>query len=661
LPHRRAALAALGVVLAVLAGWLGAQPAGAAARARAAGTCPKPPGYTSQRVKVPLDRTGRDKGSVSLCVQRKPASGRRTSALFFLAGGPGQSATVALTDQASTRANLTGLLGPALRTRDLVVYDQRGTGRSGNLRCFDDLGDEDPVAKCAAQLGKARSHFTTPDSVEDIEAVRRKLGVDKIALIAVSYGTKVAEAYALKYPQRVERLILDSILVPEGPDAFSRDETVAIPRVLAGACGTGCAAFSADPAADLHELVTRMATKPLRGSVTGAYGDRERGSISRSELLGLIVAGDFDPFIRADLPAAVRSALDGDSVPLLRLAGEPPDSLGSEGEAPPSDTPEFSDALFLATTCEETELPWPRTTTSAATRRRDAKAYANGRPESDFYPFDRATGLASEPIADCDAWPQAPAAPVYGPGPSPDVPALLVGGEDDVRTSIEQLRTMATRLPGARSLTVAATGHSVLFRRPARPQIGCARRALRAFFADRPVPARCDGPRPFGVQSPTPRTLAAVTPPLGTDPAAGRSLVAAALAISDAIRQSRRFDLFGDDLSSARITEGGLRSGRAIVVIRAAKGGEVAVESLELRSNAAVEKVTVTGTLKVRSGDLRGTVSVGGPERGRLTLAGGTLSGTLGGTRVSAPFAPPLAAAAATPGEAPTSAQPGAR
>jgi hypothetical protein len=220
---------------------------------------------------------------------------------------------------------------------------------------------------------------------------------------------------------------------------------------------------------------------------------------------------------------------------------------------------------------------------------------------------------------------------------------------------------MATRIPGAQPLTVAATGHSVLFRRPVRPQIGCARRALREFFADRPVPARCDGPRPFAVEPPPPATLAAVSPPAGLDPAAGRSLAAAALAISDAISQSRRFDLFAARLRRTRVTEGGLRSGRAIVRIETASGGRIAVTALDLRSYTEVPGVAVTGKLADRGGALRGTVNVGGPRRGKLTLGGGTLSGTLGGTRVSMPFGPPLAAAAAAPPEAPAPAQPGAR
>jgi pimeloyl-ACP methyl ester carboxylesterase len=636
LRQRRAVLPALcGVALAAIV-------APPAAPAGAASTCPAPPGYTAQRVKVPLDRSGRDKGTISLCVQRKPASGKRTGALFFLAGGPGQSATVALTDETSSRQNTNSLLGGALKTRDLVVFDQRGTGRSGNLRC-----SNESIARCARSLGKGRTNFTTPDSVEDIEAIRRKLGVPKVVLMGVSYGTKVAEAYALRYPKRVERLVLDSILVPEGPDALSRDETLAIPRLLNQACAEGrCASFTSDPAADLHELVTRMAKKPLRGKVVDAYGERDDATLSRSDLLGLIISGDFDEFVRGALPAAVRAALDGDPTPLLRMTSTSVDILGPIADGPPpGPTPEFSDALFVATTCEETSLPWP-STASPADKRRAAATFVKGRPASDFYPFDAATALTSEPIADCDEWPGSSTPPKLGAGPYPNVPSLLVGGEDDVRTSIEQLQTMATRLPGATTLTVAATGHSVLFRRPVRPQIACARVALRAFFAGKPVPARCDGPRPFLPEPPPPPTLAAVSPPAGLDPAAGRSLAAVALTVADAMRQARRVDLAGVRLDFALVTTGALRGGRAVVATRLAKGGEIAIETLELRSAAGVTGVPVTGKLEVRSGALRGTLTVGGPEQGTVTLRDGTLGGTLGGNAVSMPFAPPIAAAA---------------
>ena len=204
-------------------------------------------------------------GTVKLHVERLKARGTRTGALITLAGGPGQSATPFLIDWAST-------FFAAGRSRDLVVFDQRGTGLSGALRCPQltvpvsrtPVGQADRAAACAQTLGSRRAFYTTRDSVEDIEAVRQAIGVEKIALFGVSYGTKVALAYAARYPQRIERLVLDSVVEPTGPGAFSQESLAAIPRVLRTLCLKGCEDITPDPVADVAALVQRMRTRGLR-------------------------------------------------------------------------------------------------------------------------------------------------------------------------------------------------------------------------------------------------------------------------------------------------------------------------------------------------------------------------------------------------------------
>ncbi len=131
-------------------------------------------------------------GQLTLRVQRlrsriRPARG----AVFVLAGGPGQSATNAFGGDAA------GLLYAAYRSRDAIVFDQRGTGRSGALRCpslerSDLLDATEASARCAADLGTRRGFYRTADSVEDMELLRRELGVERIAIYGTSYGTKVA-------------------------------------------------------------------------------------------------------------------------------------------------------------------------------------------------------------------------------------------------------------------------------------------------------------------------------------------------------------------------------------------------------------------------------------------------------------------------------------
>ena len=178
----------------------------------------------------------------------------------MLAGGPGQSATQAF------EGDGLGVLSPAFRRRDLIVFDQRGTGRSGLLRCRalerSNLFDAGRAAGvCAQRLGARRFHYTSRDSVEDIEALRAQLGIDRIALYGTSYGVKVALGYALTYPAHVERLVLDSVLDVDGPDPFYGPTLEALPRVLRALCRAGCSSFTADPLEDLRRLVRRMGTR----------------------------------------------------------------------------------------------------------------------------------------------------------------------------------------------------------------------------------------------------------------------------------------------------------------------------------------------------------------------------------------------------------------
>ncbi len=101
-------------------------------------------------------------------------------------------------------------LAPALTRYRLAVLDQRGTGRSGLLRCpalqkLTTLAPFTPqgIADCATTIGPRRAFYGTIDTVDDLEALRKALGVRRIALMGVSYGTYVATQYARVHPDRV--------------------------------------------------------------------------------------------------------------------------------------------------------------------------------------------------------------------------------------------------------------------------------------------------------------------------------------------------------------------------------------------------------------------------------------------------------------------------
>ena len=178
--------------------------------------------------------------------------------LVDLTGGPGQGG-VAFVPRARQR------MRPLLRDYRLVMLDQRGTG-AGALRCpalqramgTSDLTVPPPgsVEACARTLGPRRRFYSTADTVADLEALRVALGADKLTLDGVSYGTFVAERYAIAHPDRVARLVLDSVVPAAGLDALEVD--------------------------GMHETARVLRARLPRAALPGRPGGRPRGGRARA-------------------------------------------------------------------------------------------------------------------------------------------------------------------------------------------------------------------------------------------------------------------------------------------------------------------------------------------------------------------------------------------
>ena len=556
------------------------------------------------RVTVPLDRSGHVSGAVSLHVRvLSPAHGvAATGTILALAGGPGQAAGPLLDGFAS-------VLSPALRTRRLVTFDQRGTGASGHISC-PALSHEGSVsavvAQCADELGPGRIAYTTAASVADIEAVRAALGVDKLIVYGTSYGTKVALDYAAAYPQHVERLVLDSVVAPEGVDPFERTTVASIPRVLRTLCAGDCG-FARDPAAELTRLVRRLARAPLRGIALDGGGRPRHVSLSRVGLLGMFLGGDFDEHLRAAMPAAIHAALHGDAAPLLRLAVRGGPDIGSAGDD--------SDAVYLATTCEDGGVPWAPGT-APALRRAAVNAAANALPASTFAPFDRAT-IRSLGTADlCRGWPESPI--VQPRPPLPSTPTLILSGDDDLRTPRADAAALATRLPGAQLLHVPEAGHGALFS----DHTDCTQQAVTVFLDGGAVGA-CPAHRRFVPPlSLAPERLSDVRAIHGMSRRAGRTMRALLLTLDDAAEQV-----------VAQVTTGG--NAGSFGGLRAGSGG-LGPKGLRLRRYGYVPGVSVSGLIPAHR--TRFTLQIGGQmaAHGHLTLSRHGITGVLDGERVHA-------------------------
>lgn len=572
---------------------------------------------------VPLDRSGATPGTLSLPVRVLPAkgSGSRRGPLLLLAGGPGQAGR--------NDGDYAALLAEIAPGYDIVSFDQRGTGTTA-LRCRALTGVQDPeatvdgsaaalarqFAACAAELGDPRRFYGSADSAADIDDLRAALGAERIALGGTSYGTWVTQVYARSFPQRVSRLILDSVVGPAGVSGIARNEYAGARRILRELCADGaCRAITRDLAGETAALSARLESSQLRGRVVLPNGRVASTAIGGPSQIGLVMnllyAGDLDPWMRAAFPAAVASARRGDPALLLRLAA----TAGAEED---DDATQFSGALYAATTCAETNQAWSGGD-APEQRRAAVDAALAAIPAGELAPWSATTVRAGAALAGCLDWPAAPfAAPPTGP--LPDVPALVMNGLADVRTPVEDAVAVAAQLPRATVIRIPHQGHSVLVQE-------CARAALSGFLAGRSVGAdACRGRRTPGAVPLTPvppRTLAAVGPRGGSARAtAERSVRAVRLSVRDA---GLALSLAGDASRAP-----GLRAGT--VSVRAS--GDLA--TLRLRNYGYVPGLRVEGRLDLGE-RWSGTLRVGGSAaaRGTLTVRDGVARGRLGGVRVA--------------------------
>ena len=166
-------------------------------------------------------------------------------------GGPGYASTAK-----PYASSLIAALGPILRRRDLVLYDMRGTGLSDAIDCpalqAGLIQESIAIGECANQLGPSFAGYTSGEAADDMNQVRRALGLGKIFFYGDSYGTFFGQAYAVRHPGTLRGLILDSAY--PGNDPYYRTLLPAGLHGLRLACRYS-PTCSGDPVARLTRVV----------------------------------------------------------------------------------------------------------------------------------------------------------------------------------------------------------------------------------------------------------------------------------------------------------------------------------------------------------------------------------------------------------------------
>ena len=416
---------------------------------------------------VALDPAHPEGAKIDLQLAVIPALNRRSTLppLFLLAGGPGQSAI-----------DMYMSVGPAFgriaRDHDIVLIDQRGTGRSAPLRCdfpedWSETANALPVlraatAKCLGTLGERVQFFTSSVAVRDLDAARRALGYAKISLYGASYGTRMAELYMRRYAAFVDAVILDGVVRPEqalGPQTPLDGERALGLIVARCAQAPDCAAAYPQLPAELGALRERFGPAHVDLVLTDPdSGRQQQVQFNRTLLAASLRLMSYSSAQASLLPLLLHEAAAGNLPPMASQGILFSHQLGEL----------LATGMQMSVVCSE-DVPWFE---SAHIDRARLAATYQGMEQID----------SLQEI--CKTWPRGPVdADLHAPLTS-DIPTLLLSGEADPVTPPAEAESLARGLSRHRHLVLPGEGHGQL-------ATGCMPRVMAAFLNSRD-PERLD-------------------------------------------------------------------------------------------------------------------------------------------------------------------------
>lgn len=256
-------------------------------------------------------------------------------ALLAIAGGPGQSAI-------DNAAGFNAMLSKVRQQRDILLIDQRGTGRSNLLQCDQEMPsalsfNDDNVdnlaeaQKCFANLDADVSQYGSLNAIKDFEAVRTHLGYKKLHLYGISYGTRMAQLYMRLYPEHLATVTLDGI-VPMQQSVL--EIGAAIDRAFAllfKDCQqtTACHAQFPELKAEFEQVATSLANAPITENVSDPVtGEKTILTITRGKFYGSIRLALYQANVRALVPHTIHQAANNNFQPLLGLYALTIDNAG---------------------------------------------------------------------------------------------------------------------------------------------------------------------------------------------------------------------------------------------------------------------------------------------------------------------------------------------
>jgi len=383
--------------------------------------------------------TGR-KISLNIVVLPAKSSDIQPDPLVFLAGGGVAPAT-------SYAGYFSKAFSDLRQHRDILLIDQRGTGKSNPLEC--DLSTDpanaeyrdesrfvEAVQRCRATLESKADlqYYTTPFAMDDLDEIREWLGYPRFNLYGASYGTGASVVYVRQHPDHVRTISLQGVMPLDVPVwlEYPKSSQQELNHVF-NTCAEQKACHDAFPnlAQEFNTVMKRLADKPVHAKVKDSESSEEVEVPIDAEILGLFVSRVLYSAERIhDLPLMIHLAYRGDYQPLAQKLAVKPDNSIPKG-------------VYLSIVCNE-EI-------------------------SKFNPADLPAASAgtflgsfriSREVLGCEQWPQGWLPKDYRIPVKSDVPALVMNGSLDHVTPPRYGEHVARSLSNSKHLILPNRGHN---------------------------------------------------------------------------------------------------------------------------------------------------------------------------------------------------------
>lgn len=360
----------------------------------------------------------------------------KDDAIIFFSGGPGADV---ISGAGAFAEDTTALR----QSRDVLLVDFRGTGRSGALLCdvpypgglesrFGTVFPKDHIEACVARLATRAdlSWYRTDPTIDDLEQVRKWLGYRALNLIGGSYGSREAQVYMRRYPASVRTAILNGVF-PVGRAGYLYTAPLlqrAIDAVFADCrADDACRAAYPEIEARFDEVIERLDRAPAIVELKGTEVNFGRGDFAYA-LRGLLYTRS------AEIPYWIDRAWRGEWQELAEYYLERTDWVAGDSGS----------AYHFSTLCTEDV---------GRVTEQQIDAVSAGTFEG---------GHLIRGYRDvCALWPAAPLPEGFDEPVRSDIPTLLVSGSRDPVTPARLADEVAEGLPNSVKVVVPGAGHGV--------------------------------------------------------------------------------------------------------------------------------------------------------------------------------------------------------